>query len=160
MYSLTDNTELIGTAKTIAIPEGTKVIGTNCFSFSGIFKNYITKVTFPNTLEKIKIGAFSLQYITGILKIPASCKTIEARAFQSNSIDITELILGEGLQTIGDLAFQLTGSKNLFNLYIPNSVQSLGQDSFAIPSLKTVSAPTGLDLSNAGIPSTAIITYR
>lgn len=160
MYSPTDHTELLGTAKTLIVPEGTKAIGLNSFSFTGIAKNYITKVIFPDTLEIIKSGAFSLQHITGSLKIPGSCKIVEARAFSSYSIDLMELILEEGVETIGDQAFQLSGSKSLFDLYIPNSARSVGQNAFAIPSLITVSAPSGLDLGIAGIPTTATITYR
>ncbi|WP_415327935.1 leucine-rich repeat domain-containing protein [Chryseobacterium sp. MMS23-Vi53] len=160
IYSSTDNTELLGMAKTVIIPEGTKVIGTNSFNFTGIGKNFITKIVFPNSLEKIKTGAFSLQYFRGSLRIPGSCKTIESRAFQSSSMNISELILEEGIETIGSLAFSIYGSANLLHLNIPNSVKSVGQDGFAISSLQTVSAPAGLDLSIAGIPSTAVITYR
>lgn len=160
MYSLTDSTELLGVAKAIVIPEGVKVIGSNSFSFSGITKNYITKVTFPDTLEKIKNNAFSLQYLIGTLTIPKNCKIIESGAFNSYYINISELILGEKLESIGISAFYFSGSTNLLNLYIPNSVKSVGQNAFYIPSLKTVSAPAGLDLSTAGIPATAVITYR
>ncbi|WP_312392097.1 leucine-rich repeat domain-containing protein [Chryseobacterium sp.] len=160
LYSPTDSTELIGISKTIIIPEGTKVIGASSFNFVGIYKNYITKVIFPKSLEKIKSGAFSLQHLSGSLRIPGNCKTIEARTFNSSTTNISELILEEGIENIGIGAFQLSGNTTLSDLYIPNSIQSLGQDAFAIPSLKTVSAPKGLDLRNAGIPETAIITYR
>ncbi|GAA5092674.1 hypothetical protein GCM10023210_21960 [Chryseobacterium ginsengisoli] len=160
MYSPTDNTELLGIAKTIVFPEGIKVIGSNSFNYVAIFKNYITKVVFPNSLEKIKSNAFSLQHLSGSIKIPNNCKVIEAGAFNSGSINISELILGESLETIGASAFNLPGSSSLSNLYIPDSVKSVGQNAFAIPALQTVSAPAGLDLSTAGIPSTAVITYR
>jgi hypothetical protein len=159
-YSPTDNTELIGTQKTIVIPEGTKIIGASSFSFVSVIRNYITKVIFPNSLEKIKTNSFLSQHLSGSIKIPDNCKTIESGAFNSFNINISELILGEGLETIGISAFNLPGSSNLLNLYIPNSVKLVEQNAFAIPSLQTVSAPAGLDLSKAGIPSTAIITYR
>ncbi|MDN3695348.1 leucine-rich repeat domain-containing protein [Chryseobacterium tructae] len=158
VYSSTDNTEIIGLGKRITFPEGIKVIGG--FSFIPAGKNFITQVTFPSTLEKIKSSAFALQYLTGTLKIPGSCKIIEAAAFGSYSANLSQLILEEGIETIGIGAFQFNGGKNLKNLYIPNSVKSIGENAFNIPSLQTVSAKAGLDLSKAGIPATATITYR
>jgi hypothetical protein len=160
MYSLEDSTELLGVAKTIVIPEGVKVIGSSSFTFNNFTKNYITKVIFPSTLEKIKESAFNNQYLKGILKIPGSCKTIESFAFYGFSNQITELILEEGIENVGNGAFGLQSSSDLKNLYIPNSVQSVADYAFSIPSLLTVSAPSGLNLSNAGIPVTATITYR
>ncbi|WP_160137170.1 leucine-rich repeat domain-containing protein [Chryseobacterium sp. c4a] len=158
VYSLTDNTEVIGLGRRITFPEGTKIIGG--FSFIAAGKNHIVNVTFPSTLEKIKSSAFFLQYLTGSLKIPGSCKIIEANAFLSSSINLSELILENGIQTIGVSAFQFGSSKDLNVLYIPDSVNSVGENAFAIPSLQTVSAKAGLDLSKAGIPATATITYR
>ncbi|GAA5092680.1 hypothetical protein GCM10023210_21970 [Chryseobacterium ginsengisoli] len=160
MYSPTDSTELLGVAKTITIPKGVKVITSSGFAFNAIIRNYITKIIFPNTLEKIKSSAFNNQYLTGTLKIPGSCKVIEIYAFNGMSSRITELILEEGIEDIGYGAFSLQGSSDLKDLYIPNSIKSIGQNGFLIPSLQTVSAPAGLDLSTAGIPSTAVITYR
>lgn len=160
IYSPNDSTELLGIAKNIIIPEGVKVISSTCFNFSNIAKNYITKVTFPDTLEKINSLAFGNQYLTGVLRIPGSCKIIDGNAFYGASSRITELILEEGVENINFGAFALQGSYELKNLYIPDSVKSVGQNAFLIPSLKTVSAPAGLDLSSAGIPATAVITYR
>jgi hypothetical protein len=160
MYSLTDSTELLGVAKTIVIPEGVKVISSSSFTFNNFAKNYITKVIFPGTLEKIKESAFNNQYLKGILKIPGSCKTIESFAFYGFSNQITELVLEEGIENIGNGAFGLQSSYELKDIYIPNSVKSVDEYAFSIPSLLTVSAPSGLDLSKAGIPATAVITYR
>lgn len=160
LLSPTDNTEVIGIGKRIVFPEGIKVIGAAGFSFSAPGKNYISQVTFPNTLQRIKFNAFFSQYLTGALRIPGSCKVIEASAFISGNSRVSELILEDGIEAIDNYAFQLSGSTALTELYIPKSVKSVGQNAFNIPSLQTVSAPTGLDLSNAGIPSTATITYR
>lgn len=161
LLSPTDNTEVIGIGKRIVFPEGVKVIGGGPgFLYQPAAKNIITHVTFPTTLEKIKSVAFSSQYITGTLRIPGSCKVIEASAFSSASSRISELILEDGIETIDNYAFQLTGSTTITDLYIPKSVKSVGQNAFNIPSLQTVSAPIGLDLSSAGIPVTATITYR
>lgn len=162
IYSTTDSTEVIGMGKKLVFPEGIKIIGTvGNMSFSyGVGKNTISTVIFPNSLEKIKSNAFQGQYLKGTLRIPGSCKVIENNVFASSNAKITELILEEGIEIIGSFAFQLSGSSGLTTLYIPNSVQSVGENAFAIPSLLTVFAPIGLDLSTSGIPATAVITYR
>ena len=164
MFSPTSSTEIMGIGKRIVFPEGIKVIGSTIggpgFIYQQAAKNIITQVTFPSTLERIRTGAFGNQFITGTLRIPGSCKVIEASAFSSANSRISELILENGIETIDNSAFQLTGSNSLTELYIPNSVKYVGQNTFNIPSLKKVSAPAGLDISNAGIPSTTTITYR
>ncbi|MDQ0593195.1 hypothetical protein QFZ37_001564 [Chryseobacterium ginsenosidimutans] len=157
-YSPTDNTEITGTDSIIIFPEGIKIIGG--FKFALASQNRISRVQFPRSLERIRTNAFNGQYIKGTLKIPGSCKVIESFAFNSALADVSELILENGIETIDNGAFQFVGCKNLTDLYIPSSVKSVGQNVFNIPSLKTVSALNGLDLSNAGIPATATITYR
>ncbi|WP_449399875.1 leucine-rich repeat protein [Chryseobacterium wanjuense] len=125
----------------------------------------IVKVMFNEGLEEIEPSAFHSQNIKSI-KTPSTLKVIGAYAFanQGNNINgmdsIEEIILNEGLITIGDYAFSSGKVTLVKNLYIPSSVQFVGLGSFNIPSLQTVSAPTGLNLSNAGIPATATITYR
>ncbi|MGU3374349.1 leucine-rich repeat domain-containing protein [Chryseobacterium sp. M5A1_1a] len=156
-YSPTDSTEIIGTDTTIIFPEGTKIIGGLSFS---IPTKRISKIIFPQSLERIKTRAFSSQYLKGVLKIPGSCKIIESSAFGSAVARVSELVLETGIEIIEDGAFQLSGSTELTFLEIPGSVKSVGQNAFNIPSLQTVSAPQGLDLSKAGIPATATITYR
>ncbi|PQA94487.1 hypothetical protein B0A69_08455 [Chryseobacterium shigense] len=154
-HSPNDNTEITGTDNIIIFPEGIKIIGG--FRFALTSQNRITKVQFPKSLARIRSGAFAGQYLTGTLRIPGSCKVIEANAFAGTANNLTELILENGVETIEDFSFQLSGSKNLTELYIPKSVKSVGQNAFNIPSLTTVSASNGLDLSNAGIPATAVI---
>lgn len=158
IFSPTDSKEITGVGKRVIIPEGIKTVGG--FIYSGAAKNTIIEVQLPKTLEKLKSLAFAHQFLKGSLKIPGTCKTIEGSAFLSGYANISELILENGIETIGSSAFQLSSSIALTELYIPKSVKSVGQNAFNIPSLQTVSAPTGLDLSNAGIPSTATITYR
>ena len=163
VFSLTDNTEIVGIGKRIVFPEGIKVIGTvpggPSFQYQPAAKNIITQVTFPKTLERIKSVAFSNQFITGTLRIPGSCKIIEASAFSGSNFRVSELILENGIETIEAGAFQLVGATTVTDLYIPKSVKSVGQNAFNIPSLKKVSVKQGLDISNAGIPATATISY-
>lgn len=156
-YSPTDPTEVIGTDNTIVFPEGVKIVGGFIFSVS---IPRISKIIFPKSLERIKARAFNSQYLKGSITIPGSCKTIETFAFASGNARVSKLILEEGVETIESSAFQLSASKDLISLHIPDSVKALGENAFAIPSLQTVSALKGLDLSKAGIPETATITYR
>ncbi|WP_288438436.1 leucine-rich repeat domain-containing protein [uncultured Chryseobacterium sp.] len=161
--SPTDHTEIMGIGKRIVFPEGIKVIGSTIggpgFIYQPATKNIITQVTFPSTLERIRANTFSSQYITGTLRIPGSCKMIEANAFSSGNSRISELILENGIETIETGAFQLTGNTSITELYIPKSIKSVGQNAFYIPTLKKVTVKQGLDISNAGIPATANILY-
>lgn len=163
MFSPTSSTEIMGIGKRIIFPEGIKVIGSTVggpgFIYQQAAKNIITQVTFPSTLERIKKGAFGNQFITGTLRIPGSCKVIEASAFASSNSRVSELILENGIETIEDGAFQLSESSITF-LDIPNSVKFVGKNAFAISSLQTVAKPERLDISNAGIPATALIMER
>lgn len=153
-----------GNTLSVTIPKNVKKIKQGAFQYSGM--NYqITEVNFNEGLEEIGQGAFGSQNIKKI-KTPSTLKVIGHAAFngQTNLINgsdsLEEIILNEGLITIGIAAFQCFGATVIEDLYIPSTVTNVGQNAFEIPSLKTVSAPAGLDLSNAGIPATATITYR
>ncbi|MCW3160521.1 leucine-rich repeat domain-containing protein [Chryseobacterium oryctis] len=157
------NENLLGSTIHLTIPKETKKIVASAYAYTGM-SYQITKVTFNEGLEIIGSHSFNSQNIKSI-KTPSTLKIIEVGAFtnQGNIINgsdsIEEIVLNEGLVIIEDYAFS-SSRATVKNLYIPSSVESVGQNAFAIPSLKTVSAPTGLDLSKAGIPETAIITYR
>lgn len=87
----------------------------------GLFSNnYITGITFPNTLEVIGPSALTgCSRLSGDLVIPNSVRRIEHSAFSKCS-STANLILGNSLEYIGSYAFQyckFTGS-----LIIPKSV--------------------------------------
>ncbi|MDP9958551.1 leucine-rich repeat domain-containing protein [Chryseobacterium lathyri] len=155
---------LLGSAVAVTIPADTKKILPSAFVYTGM-SYQIIKVLFNEGLEEIGESAFLGQNIKSI-RTPLTLKTIKDQAFtsQGNIINgpdsLEEIILNDGLTTIGAAAFNCPRATIISDLYIPSTVTSVGQNAFAIPSLKTVSAPSGLDLSNAGIPSTATITYR
>jgi len=159
-----EGNNLKGSAVVLTIPKNTKKILDSAFIFSGMSYQIIEAI-FNEGLEEIGQSAFITQNIKSI-KMPSTLKIIGQGAFsdQGNNINgsdsLEEIILNEGLITIGSGAFACYKAKVIKDLYIPSSVQSVGQNAFAIPSLETVSAPTGLDLINAGIPNTATITYR
>ncbi|PRB06717.1 hypothetical protein CQ046_01080 [Chryseobacterium sp. MYb7] len=157
IYSPTDSTEITGLDFIMVFPEGVKTIGG--FQFAVAYQNRISKIKFPTSLERIKSRAFNGQYLKGTLTIPGSCKTVESYAFASAVASVSKLILENGIETIEEGAFQLSGSPITF-LEIPDSVRFVGKNAFAISSLQTVAKPIGLDISNAGIPATAIILDR
>ncbi len=155
---------ILGNALSISIPENVKKIKQGAFQYSGM-DYQIIEVNFSEGIEEIEVGAFQGQNIKKI-KTPSTLKIIGGSAFsnQSNGVNgsdsLEEINFNEGLATIGDYAFACPRATAIEVLHIPSTVTSVGQNAFAIPSLKTVSAPAGLDLSNAGIPATATITYR
>lgn len=158
------NDNLQGSAVQLTIPKEAKKILNSAYAYTGM-SYQIIKVIFNEGLEEIEPSAFLTQNIKSI-KTPSTLKIIGTSAFsdQGNNINgsdsLEEIILNEGLINIGNGAFATNRASIIKNLYIPSSVQVVGQNAFAIPSLQTVSAPAGLDLNNAGIPVTATITYR
>jgi len=159
---------ILGHSTSISTPKNVKKINQGSFQWAGM--NYpITEVNFNEGLEEIGPYAFQSQNVLKI-KTPSTLKVIDNAAFdgQMNLINgnivnelvpLEEIILNEGLIRIGDYAFKCTKAK-IKNLYIPSTVQHVGINAFEISSLQVISAPAGLDLSNAGIPATATITYR
>ncbi|KFF22249.1 leucine-rich repeat domain-containing protein [Chryseobacterium sp. JM1] len=158
-----DDTQL-GHSLSISIPKNVKKIKQMAFQYMGM-SYQIIETNFNEGLEEIGIGAFQGQNIKKI-KTPSTLKSIGDSAFGGlgNSINgsdsLEEIILNNGLTVIGANAFYCPKATIIEDLFIPNSVRSVGQNAFAIPSLKTVSALRGLDLSNAGIPESATITFR
>ncbi|WP_415327940.1 leucine-rich repeat domain-containing protein [Chryseobacterium sp. MMS23-Vi53] len=154
---------LIGHAISVTISKDVKKIKQGAFQFTGL-SYQINEVNFNEGLEEIG-GAFFGQNIRRV-QTPSTLKVIgnNAFAYQADTVNGTgtsleEIILNEGLTTIEDYAFNCPSSK-VKDLFIPNSVQTVGHNAFALPSLETVSIPSGLDVSNAGIPSTAVIIVR
>lgn len=159
---LFDEDNFIGPGIELTIPLNVKKILISAYLYEG-FNYQIAKVIFNEGLEEIGQNAFNGQNIQ-IIKTPSSLKSIGSYAFsnqgnQRGSGILEQIILNEGLIKIEGYAFSSSKAK-VKDLYIPTTVQSVGQDAFLIPSLETVSAPAGLDLSIAGIPATAVITYR
>ncbi|MEC3876488.1 leucine-rich repeat domain-containing protein [Chryseobacterium salviniae] len=160
---IVDN-EFKGSFLSVTFPDNVKKIASGAYAYAG-FMYQIREVIFNEGLEEIGVGAFGAQCIKKI-KTPSTLKAIMRSAFSSQintnniSDSLEEIILNEGLEIIGEYAFASCGDL-LKDLYIPSSVITVGQNAFwGNPSIETVSAPEGLDLSLAGIPETAVITYR
>ncbi|KPH11590.1 leucine-rich repeat domain-containing protein [Chryseobacterium sp. ERMR1:04] len=163
LVPLITNNEFRGSFLSVTFPDTIKKIADGAYNYQG-FLYQVREIILNEGLEEVGRSAFGSQCIKSV-KTPTTLKIIKYGAFSSQvnandaSDTLEEIILNEGLEVIGDYAFNSSNTK-LKELYIPNTVQSVGLNAFAIPSLKSVSAPRGLDLSNAGIPETATITYR
>lgn len=96
-----------GQEEDISIPEGIIVIAQGVFTGSKI-----TSVTLPNTLRRISPFAF-------------------------NGSSIVEIHFNEGLETIGDYAFERT--KKLSELVFPSTLESIGRSAFADCGLTSIS---------------------
>lgn len=155
---------LVGIYLSITTPKHTKSIANGALAYDNK-KNQIIEVNFNEGIEIIGMYSVYGQSIKHI-KTPSTLKSIMSNAFESpqdygggNAL-LEKITLNEGLQSVGSDAFSSPKATLIKDLYIPNSVISVGTNAFAIPCLETVSAPAGLNLSQAGIPSTAIITFR
>ncbi len=93
-------------------------------------------VTLSDELTTIPENAFSSCGLKNV-NIPTRCTEIGNNAFANNSLSqIAELVLPEGLTTIGDNAFSLTmgegnTSSGITSLTIPSSVESIGANAFS-----------------------------
>ena len=122
---------------TLLLPEGLKYI-------SGFSKTKITNIHFPSTLEII--GSYAFSECSGLmseLSLPESLKKIKDGAFRQSAIS-GNLVLPEGLTEIGNSAFEmcrsLTGS-----LSIPKKITAIGQWTFYYCGFNgTLSLPDGL----------------
>lgn len=94
-------------------------------------------VTLSDELTTIPENAFNTCGLKNV-NIPKSCTKIEKNAFAHNSLsEVEELVLPDGLKTIGDNAFVVTmGSGTnegigITSLTIPSSVESIGANAFS-----------------------------
>lgn len=93
-------------------------------------------VTLSDALTTIPENAFNTCGLKNV-NIPKSCTKIEKNAFAHNSLsEVGELVLPDGLVTIGDSAFVVTmgsgdTSVGITSLTIPSSVKSIGANAFS-----------------------------
>lgn len=93
-------------------------------AFSG--SKYLTSVTLPETVKRIKAQAFQYDYELKDVNFSSSLTTIGEQAFGQTSI--SKAILPEGLKEIDAGAFY--GCQSLAELSLPNSLLSVGNDAF------------------------------
>ncbi len=117
-------TNCTGLKGTLVIPSKVKEIQTNAFgACSGLASLDLSKAT---SLENIGKTAFSsCSGLTGKLIIPSSVKQIGKTAFQ-NCSKITGVELNEGLEYIGNFAFNHLSRNLETTIKIPSTVKQIG----------------------------------
>ena len=93
------------------------------FSQNGVM--YFTEMKIPNTVTSIKSSAYQKCINMRKLEIAGSVKAIDPYAFQNTYI--TELILNEGVETIGDYTF---GNHSCQTIALPSSTKKIGTSAF------------------------------
>ena len=90
--------------------------------------NYLETVTFTadNDINEIPKAAFELTVGLKKIEIPSSVKKIGDSAFDLSTV--SEIKFNEGLETIGNLAFNTWGSFEKITL--PSTVKSIGEECF------------------------------
>ena len=101
-------------------------------------------VVIPDGVIRIELTAFS-RFVCKQIKVPGSVKNIEIRQF--SGISVQEIILCDGVQTIGDFAFaRLNG---LHTISLPDSVVEIGAGAFdSCINLQEVKLPANLKVIN------------
>lgn len=100
-----------------------KMIGREAFRNANFFE-----IVLPESLTKIGVDAFSYSSIRTV-KIPDSCEKICENAF-SDCYDLEVLNLGEGVKSIGLNAFYECRGLDNTEIFIPYSVEEIGEDTF------------------------------
>ena len=121
-----------------------KNVTIGCSMCEGMFDecNYLENVTFTedNNISEIPKLAFDLTVGLKKIEIPSSVKKIGDSAFECSAL--SEVILNEGLETIGDSAFQVWGL--LKTISLPSTVRTLGDKCFSSGRLTEVKLNEGL----------------
>ena len=89
---------------------------------------YDGPVTIPNGVVEVCDGAFYVnRYVSGTVSLPSSVRIVGERAFFGSHFD--NIILNDGLQTIGQFAFAISGSEQ-GSMVIPGSVEEIRELAF------------------------------
>lgn len=127
------NTLLKGSRKAF-IPNGVRRIENNAFNLC----YDLAEINMPNTVTSVGDRAFWGCSSLNSLKLSASLTDIGKEAFES--VPIENIVLPNGLKTIGDQAF-FGGS--LCSLKIPASVTAIGESAFAGNKISSIAVESG-----------------
>lgn len=120
----------------VAFPEGLTEIGQTAFQNS-----ILTAVSIPDSVTIMGIGAFTGSARLTSVKLSKNAADIPASAFNAGaSVDmrLAELIIPEGVKTIGSSAFM---GAHIENLTLPGTLTSIGGKAFQNHQLTEVEIP-------------------
>ena len=137
--SIGANAESIGTSafafstlKNLVIENGVKIIWSNAF-----YRTNLRSVYLPKSVRTLKSSCFYYNYFLQKVEMKG-VKEIESSVFYMLQ-HLSELILNEGLETIGTSAFFKSNNSNYYqdfpyfnNLIIPSTVTSIGNQAFQL----------------------------
>ena len=131
------------------VPDGVTEIPQYCFYDAGANTDNGVKITLPDSVEVIKQGAFScggmIEYngkYAEIIGIPKNLKVIDVSGFECCLFTPIDVVLPEGVTTIGKKAFRNT---KMESIVIPSTVKSLPDQCFSVSQVKTVTVKNGLE---------------
>lgn len=111
--------------ETVVIPSNIKCV--SWFAFHSCSK--LTQVQWHDGINRLDNGAFQKCTALENIQLPKSLKTIAGGAFEKCvNLNFGELVLPDGLQWIGDGAFQGTKCNKVI---IPDSLESYGRHTFS-----------------------------
>ena len=135
--------------KSVTIPNSVISIGNYAFSCcSGL-----TSVTIPNSVTSIGSSAFADCWRLKSVTIPNSVTSIGSWAFYKCS-GLTSVTIPNSVTSIGSWAFRSCSS--LTSVTIGNNVKKIGKNVFEYcEKMEIIKYPKGLNISKAGIPTSA-----
>lgn len=92
-------------------------------------------------VDRIPFGLFSLSFINDIVFLGNNCKILESQVFLQvpvNSVDLSD----SGIVELGDGVFGQC--IYLESIILPNTLETIGENAFAITSLKEISIPASV----------------
>lgn len=138
--------------ESIEIPAGVKTIEAQAFT-----NTQLTDVTIPATVEELGTAAFSnCKYLEKITFAEGSPITELPMNFALGTTALSEIILPEGLEVIGDYALGLTtasqavGAADPFVVTLPETLKSIGRNAFIRRNLHEITFPASVELIGYG----------
>ena len=102
-------------------------------------------VTLNEGLQVIDVGGFMYNSNLTTINFPSTLVAINAFAFQNDSLLASDIILPEGLTTLGTVAFD--GCSSIQNVYIPGTVDRISSAAFyRCRSLQSVTLGSGMSV--------------
>ncbi len=115
--------------KAWSIPNTIRKIGVNSFEGCWFSDGKAGKFVLPEGLKEIPSYAFAETYAVSFV-LPDSVETIADRAFYNTRANLIELSETSNLKTIGNYAFAADVTSQFYRIYIPESVESIGDFAF------------------------------